>query len=160
MNSAGLRSQLNSFTLTGENLIIARAQDKTPVRKTEAALRESERLYRTLFEAAEDPIGIFTVEREIILINSAFHETFGYSKDEFFALEWMEIIHPEDRKKLDNEGGKLFSRRHSVRGLQGKAQGWTLPGLSSKNALIPDEQGGNGSDPDHYHGMLQNAKWP
>ena len=61
---------------------------------------ENERLYRTLFDAAEDAIGLFTLDRKPILINPAFYLIFGYTREEFLDLEWEELIHPEDRAQL------------------------------------------------------------
>ncbi len=98
----------HAFNLTGENLVIAIVADKTKGKKTEAALRESERLYRSLFDAADDAIGLFTMDREMILINKAFYANFGYEREEFLDLGWMGIVHPEDRKMLGALRGKLI----------------------------------------------------
>ncbi|MBT4639102.1 MAG: hypothetical protein HOC09_09770, partial [Deltaproteobacteria bacterium] len=57
-----LEFTLHAFTKTGENLMIAIAKDKTAGKKAEAALRETERLYQTVVEAANDRIGLFTVD--------------------------------------------------------------------------------------------------
>jgi len=136
-----LEITLHAFTLTGENLMIAIIKDMTPERMTEAALRESEKLYRTLFEAAIDPIGLFTVEREVILMNSALHEVIGYTQEEYKALDLIGIVHPEDEKwvaameaKLHSEGAIAFDFR--VRHKEGH-----YLHMSSKNVLIQGEQG-------------------
>ena len=135
-----LEISLHAFTLTGENLMIAIAKDKTPVRTTEAALRESERLYRTLFEAADDPIGLFSVNREIILVNSAFYGTFGYTREEFMAHEWMDIIHPEDMKRMDSLGGKLLEDGFLYVDYRAKHKQGHYLYVSSKSVLIQGEQ--------------------
>ncbi|MFH0757049.1 MAG: PAS domain-containing protein [Bacteroidota bacterium] len=98
----------HAFNLTGENLIIAIVADKTKDKRTEAALRESERLYRSLFDAADDAIGLFTMDREMILINKAFYSNFGYEREEFLDLGWMGTVHPEDRRMLHALGGQLL----------------------------------------------------
>jgi len=120
--------------------MIAIAKDKTPQKETEAALQESERLYRTLFESADDPIGLFTADRKIMLINSAFHKTFGYTHEEFLALKWMEIIHPEDQKRMYELGGKLLEEGFLSIDYRAKHKAGHYLFMSSKNVLIPGEQ--------------------
>ena len=131
----------HSFMLTGENLMIAIAKDITRGKKTEAALRETERLYRTLFEAADDPIGLFSMDREIILINSAFYTTFGYDRDEFMAQEWMEIIHPEDKKVLDSLGVHLIQEGNLSVDYRVTHKSGHYLFVSSKNVVIHGEPG-------------------
>jgi PAS domain S-box-containing protein len=92
------------FNLTGTDLVLAIVNDKTSSRRTEAALKESERLYRTLFEAANDRIGLFTAENQRpLLLNSAFHESLGYTREEFIDQGREETVHPEDRPRLLKE---------------------------------------------------------
>jgi PAS domain S-box-containing protein len=131
----------HAFTRTGKKLVIAIISDRTRGKETEAALRESERLYRTLFEAAEDPIGLFSVDREIILINSAFHKTFGYERDEFMALDWMEVVHPDDRQILDTLGGKLLREGILTVDYRARHKSGDYLFLSSRNVVIPGEDG-------------------
>jgi PAS domain S-box-containing protein len=128
------------FNLTGEDLVLAIASDNTSSKRIENALRESERLYRTLFEAADDAIGLFTKDRKIILMNSSMYEVVGYTKEEYEALTLMEIVHPEDQEnlafmevKLHNEGAMAtdFRVRHK--------DGHYLH-MSSKNVLIKGEK--------------------
>ena len=132
-----LEFTLHSFTRTGENLMIAIIKDKTPEKMSEAALTESERRYRTLFEAANDSIGLFTEDLEIILINSAFHETFGFTRHEFMEFDWMELIHPEDKKYLDAMQKNLYSEGFSQSDFRVKHKQGHYLFISSKNVLIP-----------------------
>jgi len=136
-----LEISLHSFTLTGENLMIAIVKDKTPERMTEAALRESEKRYRTLFEAADDAIGLLTLDRKVILMNSAFYETFGFTREEFLALDWLEIIHPKDRWYLETYGKEFYREGFLQADFRVRHKLGHYLYLSSKNVLIRGEKG-------------------
>lgn len=102
------------FNLTGADLVLAIVTDKTSNRRTEAALRESEKLYRTLFEAANDRIGLFAVEdQRPLLLNSAFYESLGYTREEFLEQGREESVHPDDRPRLIRERALLFKKGYS-----------------------------------------------
>jgi len=141
-----LEITLHAFTLTGENLMIAILKDMTPERMTEAALRETEKLYRILFEAADDAIGLFTVDREVVLMNSALFENIGYTKEEYVELDLMEIVHPEDSMQLGIMEGRLHSEGamsfdYRVRHKEGhylymSSMSVVIPGVEGEKALI------------------------
>ena len=122
--------------------MIAIDKDKTPERMTEAALRESEKLYRTLFEAADDSIGLFTKDRKIILMNSALYEVIGYTKEEYEALDLMEIVHPEDKVQLGIMEGILHSEGAMAADFRVQHKEGHYLHMSSKNVVIPGEQWG------------------
>ncbi|MEA3460756.1 MAG: PAS domain S-box protein [Bacteroidota bacterium] len=136
-----LEFTLHAFTLTGENLMIAIVKDKTPERMSEAALRKSEIRYRTLFEAANDCIGIFTKEREVILMNSALHEVIGYTKEEYEVLALMEIVHPEDQEQLGIMERKLHQEGTMATDFRVRHKEGYYLHMSSKNVMIPGAQG-------------------
>ena len=136
-----LEISLHAFTLTGENLMIAILKDKTPERMSEAALRETEKLYRILFEAADDAIGLFTVDREVVLMNSASFENIGYTKEEYVELDLMEIVHPEDLMQLEIMEGRLHSEGAMALDFRVRHKEGHYLHMSSKNVLIPGEQG-------------------
>ena len=50
--------------------------------KTEAILRESEKLYRSLLESSPDPVVVYDIEGRTTHVNSAFERTFGFARDE------------------------------------------------------------------------------
>ena len=53
-----LQFSAHAFTQSGKKQVLSIIRDMTQGRQTEAALRESEKLYQSLFDAAEDPIGV------------------------------------------------------------------------------------------------------
>jgi len=136
-----LEFTLHAFTLTGENLMIAIVKDKTPERKSEAALRETERLYQTVVKSANDRIGIFTVDGKPLLMNSYYYEALGYSRKEFLNFGQYELFHPDDRGRMEEEAKVLFmegSSSHEYRIRHKK--GYYLD-MSSKLVLVKGQEG-------------------
>jgi len=134
-----LEISLHAFTLTGENLMIAILKDKTHERKSEAALRESERLYQTVVEAANDRIGLFTVDGNPIVLNSAYYRTLGYTFEEYTGFGQYEIIHPDDRARLQEESKALFEKGFSSHEYRVKHKEGNYMDMSSKLVLIKGE---------------------
>ena len=128
------------FSLTDQDMILAIFSDNTSSRKTEAALRETEKLYRILFEAANDRIGLFTVKGKAILMNEAFHRVIGYTREEFLALDEQESVHPEDLKRLNIEREELFRSGSSQHEYRARHKDGHYMHMSSKAVLIPGEQ--------------------
>jgi PAS domain S-box-containing protein len=136
-----LEFTLHAFTKTGENLMIAIVKDKTPERMSEAALRETERLYQTVVEAANDSIGLFTKDRKVILMNSALYEVVGYTKEEYEALALLDIVHPEDKEQLGIKEGILHSEGAMAVDFRVQHKEGHYLHLSSKNVIIPGDEG-------------------
>ena len=114
---------------------------------------ESERLYRTLFDAADDAIGLFTVENEIILFNPSFYRTFGYSREEFINHGWMDVIHQEDRDKLEERGQELISHGALSIDFRVRHKNGSYLFVSSKNVIISSKEG----DPDMILTILRDV---
>jgi len=136
-----LEFTLHAFTKTGENLMIAIAKDKTARKKAEATLRETEKLYRTLFQAANDRIGLFTIDGEALLLNSAFYEAIGYSREEFMAFEQNALTHPDDLERLEEEGSELYEKGYSSHEYRVRHKDGHYLDMSSKLVLIKGEEG-------------------
>lgn len=66
--------------------------------QTEAALKESEERFRSLFEHAAIGISQISIEGHFLKINDGFCRILGYSQQEFLAqsLTCQQITHPED----------------------------------------------------------------
>ncbi len=136
-----LEISLHSFTLTGENLMIAILKDKTIERMSEAALRESERLYQTVVEAANDRIGLFTVDGKPVVLNSAYYESVGYTLEEYVSLGQYGLIHPDDREQLEEEAKTLFEKGFSSHEYRVQHKDGHYLDMSSKLVLIRGEDG-------------------
>ncbi|MFZ5940938.1 MAG: PAS domain S-box protein [Bacteroidota bacterium] len=80
--------------------LIMTTRDITREKEMEMALRESEKLYRTLIEAAEDRIGLFRMDMSPVFMNSAFAGVLGFTVDEYMQVEEMSMLHPDDRATI------------------------------------------------------------
>jgi PAS domain S-box-containing protein len=71
--------------------------DITDRKRAERKLRDSEQLFRSIFENAQIGIGVFEIDRRELRPNRALQEMLGYSEKELSRLEtWDEITHPEE----------------------------------------------------------------
>jgi PAS domain S-box-containing protein len=76
--------------------IVGNALDITNRKQAEAALRESEAQYRTIFETVSDGIFINDLESgRLVAVNSAACQMHGYSREEMLALLPTEYVHPD-----------------------------------------------------------------
>jgi PAS domain S-box-containing protein len=75
-------------------------RDMTERRKREEQLRKSERRYRRLFEDSRDAIFLTTPEGDIVDVNGAAEDLFGYSRKELLDLDASALYaHPEERER-------------------------------------------------------------
>lgn len=132
------------FNLTGEDLVLALVSDKTSSKRAENARIESERLYRILFEAADDRIGLFGADQKPLLLNSAFYESLGYSREEFMERGWKESVHPDDKRRLEQERAELFKTGLSSSEYRVRHKDGHYLHMSSKTVLI--KEGLDGQD--------------
>jgi len=74
--------------------------DITGSKQVEAALRDSERRYATLTEAA--PVAIFRLDPtgQCIYVNDRWSEMTRKPTQAALGMGWLDIIHPEDRERL------------------------------------------------------------
>lgn len=135
-----LEFSANEFSLTNRELVLAIISDRTRRKETEAALRETERLYKILFEAADDRIGLFTMDQKPLLLNAAFYETLGYTREEFMASGGEDSIHPEDQKRLREEGKGLLEEGYTMNEYRVRHKDGHYIHMSSKAVLIPGNQ--------------------
>jgi PAS domain S-box-containing protein len=78
--------------------VVALTEDITERRRAAEALRESEQLFRSIFENAQIGIGFFKIDGQEHRSNRALHEMLGYTEEELSRLEqWDEIVPLEDR---------------------------------------------------------------
>jgi len=69
--------------------------------------QQAEELYRTLF--MNSPIGAFILqENKFLLVNPQFQEYTEYSETELLDMDALNLIHPEDRKKVKRKVGRML----------------------------------------------------
>jgi len=110
--------------LEGRTLLEARVAERTrELERTHLALRQSDELFRRMFE--ESPIGIvfLGIDHTISRTNRAFCDLVRYGADEVIGRSIIELDHPDDRA-ADEEGyrrlyaGEISSRRLDKRYLR------------------------------------------
>ena len=70
-------------------------------RRTEAALRDSEAKYRELFESLPEPAWVHDLDTMRFLeVNAAAERNYGFSRDEFLAMELKDIRPAEEMPRL------------------------------------------------------------
>jgi len=85
----------------GEPAVLGNLMDVTEKRKAEAALRESEERYRTVFETADTAMILIEEDMSISLVNKEFVRLTGYSKEEVKGkLRTIDIVSPKEREKI------------------------------------------------------------
>ncbi|MBN2323360.1 MAG: PAS domain S-box protein [Spirochaetes bacterium] len=70
--------------------------DITATKLADDALRESEILFRSIFEQAAVGIAQVTPNGRFIMVNRRFSEIIGYSEEELSGMTFIDITHPDD----------------------------------------------------------------
>lgn len=94
--------------------VIALARDITERRRTEEALRESEKRYRTLFEGAMEGIFIMDFEGTLIDANESFAQMHGYSTGELRSMK-LSDLDSEETSWLAPERMKMIMSGEALR---------------------------------------------
>ena len=91
------------------------ARDATEIRKSKAALVDSEKLYRHLFDSNPSPICIWDFETgKFIDCNEEAARKYGYTKEEFLQLTIREILPAEDLPLIEQamQSEEAYGVRH------------------------------------------------
>jgi len=72
-------------------------------REAEEALRESEARYRALFEKSSEGVFLHDLEGNILDVNQAAQQMFGYSLEELRRLHPSQLVHPDERDGIEDE---------------------------------------------------------
>jgi PAS domain S-box-containing protein len=83
--------------------------DVTERRQAEAALRESEERYRTLFDRANDGIFLLTTDGQLVGVNKAFAEMHGYGAEELLRRHLREFDTPETARLIPERMSRLLA---------------------------------------------------
>ncbi len=88
------------MTLLNQDSVLALVRDVTEARRTEMALRESEKRFRVLFENAG--VGVAqgdTNTGRFLKVNQKYCDILGYTREEMENIEFASITHPDDLPK-------------------------------------------------------------
>ena len=88
-------ASVSQVQLRGSELTIVILRDITERKRVEAALRENEQRYRTLFSQAMDGILLLSLDGDVVSVNDSFARMHGYSTDELFNMNLRELDTPE-----------------------------------------------------------------
>jgi len=88
-------ASVSRVQLPGTDLFIVILRDVTERKQVEAALRENERRYRTLFSKATNGILLLDTQGNIVDVNDSFARMHGYAIDELLRMNLRELDTPE-----------------------------------------------------------------
>jgi PAS domain S-box-containing protein len=89
------------ISLDGRDVICTIVRDVTERKRNEEALRQSEKLYRTVIEQATENICLVDIEtRRIVESNTAFRAALGYTEEDLGDMTLYDIV-AHDRESVD-----------------------------------------------------------
>jgi PAS domain S-box-containing protein len=80
----------------GESAVMAIVRDVTERKRADQALRDSEELYRGLFEGVLEAIITVTPDGTVTSMNPALEVITGWSRDELMGGQFASYVHPDD----------------------------------------------------------------
>jgi PAS domain S-box-containing protein len=89
-------------------------EDITARKQVEEKLLQSEVQFRTTFEKASVGMSLTRLDGKLLLVNDAFSEMVGYTKDELMDKWVKDITHPDDVKSNYNFKKKMLSGEMQV----------------------------------------------
>lgn len=112
------------FEQEDQLLICGTGRDISKRKRTKEKLEASEERYRRLFEDVREGIAITTPEGEIIDVNPAAQEIFGYSREELLSMNAADLyVDSEEREELAaalREQGEFAAREIHCRRADGE----------------------------------------
>jgi PAS domain S-box-containing protein len=97
---ADISSILQKDANSNPQYFITSIQDITDRKNAEAALKESENKFRSIFENNASAISIINTDTTISMVNDAYCQISGYTKDEVVGMSWTAQIPPGDLERL------------------------------------------------------------
>src|SRR6516164_3391948 len=90
-------------------------EDITEKKQAEGKLRDSEQLFRSIFEGTQVGIGVYRIDTNEHFSNRALHEMLGYTGEELSRLEqWDAIVPEEDRSSCAHRYAELVEGKRET----------------------------------------------
>ncbi|MFO1023079.1 MAG: PAS domain S-box protein [Planctomycetales bacterium] len=119
--------------------------DITPLKKIEASLRESEKRFRLLADAAPVMIWMCDQQGNCTYINRALAEMSGMNAEDFNPAHFLELIHADDLEAVSSQLQEAFANQtgcrmeHRLRNARGECR-WlhneTVPRFSENGSFL------------------------
>jgi len=100
-------------TYNGKKVIMSILRDVSERKRMEAELIEAENKYRSIVEGAL--VGVYLIQNgKMVYVNKYYEDTFGYSADEIYHMDFLDLIAPEFRNTVMENIQKLQSGEQEV----------------------------------------------
>ena len=132
-------ASISQVQLHGVEHLIVILRDVTERKRVEAALRENEQRYRTLFSQAMDGILMLSTEGDIVDVNNSFARMHGYAVDELLQMNLSKLDTPET---LALAAGRI------ERILRGETIGFEVEHYHKDGHILPLDVAASGIDID------------
>ena len=81
--------------------VVGTHTDATRSRQAEELLRQSEALYRALFDSNPEALWVYDLETlQFLAVNQVALDRYGYTREEFLQLTMLDVRPPEDRPRI------------------------------------------------------------
>lgn len=106
------------YDVSGEPCIVWSWTDISELHQAERALAQSERRYRSLFQAASDCILVIDRDGRLLDINDRGSQTLGYTREELLGEAFTRVLDAQPLSRIFPRPAHLLAERRSVRGEQ------------------------------------------
>ena len=93
---------LGPIVLEGRRFVSSAVRDLTAQMETQTTLRESEHLFRQMFEGADHGIVIASLDGHLLRVNRAFCDFLGRDEADLVGKHFLSITHPDDAESSDS----------------------------------------------------------
>jgi PAS domain S-box-containing protein len=106
----------NMLQVPGVNALVGNFRDITERKKAEELIRESEYLYKNLFNKGPLPIFVSDAESLVFLeVNEAAVQHYGYSRQEFLTMTAFDVMPHEDQQEVKQLlADQNYNQHHTI----------------------------------------------